>query len=111
MHHTPTYAASKTALLALANGLRAKLADRVDVSVLCPSLVQSYMGAIEHFRPAHMEAHSPIERVDVAMDHDALELSRIAAEEAERGDLIIASPYPAPCVDSSLLFAPTFLDS
>lgn len=85
------YATSTNALLALAEGLRAELADRVHVSVLCPSLAQSIVGAAESFRPGHIDAPSPLKRVDMVREYDALEVGRIAVDGAERGDFIIAT--------------------
>ncbi|NHV25896.1 SDR family oxidoreductase [Burkholderia sp. D-99] len=85
------YTASKHALLGLAEGFRAELAGRVDVSVFCPGLVQSRLWEAERHRPGYTAEPNPLGQMIMAKGRDPLEIGRMAVDGVERGDFIIVS--------------------
>jgi NAD(P)-dependent dehydrogenase (short-subunit alcohol dehydrogenase family) len=90
------YTASKQAVLALAEVLRAELPDKVGISVFCPGLVATGLG--DAMRPAHLkQPHERQRAVSRAVQAHGMN-SRSAAQAAIagtlRGDfLIVTHPH------------------
>jgi NAD(P)-dependent dehydrogenase (short-subunit alcohol dehydrogenase family) len=83
------YAMSKSALLVVADALRAELSDRVDVTVLSPNLTHSCVGDAERYLPMSADVAGPLARINTCTQ-DALDTGRWAVDGVERGDAVIA---------------------
>ena len=90
------YTASKQAVLALADVLRAELPDKVGISVFCPGIVATGLG--DAVRPAHLkQPHERQRAVAKAVQAHGMtpdSVAQAAIEGTLRGDfLIVTHPY------------------
>jgi NAD(P)-dependent dehydrogenase (short-subunit alcohol dehydrogenase family) len=95
LQHTGSgiYTASKQAVLALAEVLRAELPDKVGISVFCPGLVST--GLADAVRPGHLrqpkEQQLEFSRAVQAQGMSAADAAQAAIAGTSRGDFLIVT--------------------